>query len=73
MSMPIEECFAVMAAKWADELVITSAGNSSEVWWETTGDTEKTLLSRSLDESVDHVRGRHRHGLSGHAGVGVSR
>jgi sulfopyruvate decarboxylase subunit beta len=58
MSMPIEECFAVMAAKWTDELVITSAGNSSEVWWETTGDTEKTFyLEASMSLSTMFAAG----------------
>ncbi len=58
MPMPIEECFAVMAAKWTDELVITSAGNSSEVWWETTRDTEKTFyLEASMSLSTMFAAG----------------
>jgi thiamine pyrophosphate-dependent acetolactate synthase large subunit-like protein len=58
MPMPIEECFAVMAAKWTDELVVTSAGNSSEVWWETTGDTEKTFyLEASMSLSTMFAAG----------------
>jgi sulfopyruvate decarboxylase subunit beta len=58
MSMPIEECFAVMAAKWTDELVVTSAGNSSEVWWETTGDTERTFyLEASMSLSTMFAAG----------------
>jgi thiamine pyrophosphate-dependent acetolactate synthase large subunit-like protein len=58
MSMPIEDCFAVMASKWSDELVVTSAGNSSEVWWETTGDTEKTFyLEASMSLSTMFAAG----------------
>jgi thiamine pyrophosphate-dependent acetolactate synthase large subunit-like protein len=58
MPMPIEECFAVMASKWSDELVVTSAGNSSEVWWETTGDTEKTFyLEASMSLSTMFAAG----------------
>src|SRR6267154_4112687 len=58
MPMPIDECFAVMASKWTDELVVTSAGNSSEVWWETTGDTEKTFyLEASMSLSTMFAAG----------------
>ena len=58
MAMPIEDCFAVLAARWSDELVVTSAGNSSEVWWETTGDTEKTFyLEASMSLSTMFAAG----------------
>ena len=58
MSMPIEDCFAVLASRWSDELVVTSAGNSSEVWWETTGDTEKTFyLEASMSLSTMFAAG----------------
>jgi sulfopyruvate decarboxylase subunit beta len=58
MPMPIEACFAVMKAKWSDELVVTSAGNSSEVWWETTRDTERTFyLEASMSLSTMFAAG----------------
>jgi thiamine pyrophosphate-dependent acetolactate synthase large subunit-like protein len=58
MSMPIEDCFAVLAERWSDELVVTSAGNSSEVWWETTGDTDKTFyLEASMSLSTMFAAG----------------
>jgi sulfopyruvate decarboxylase subunit beta len=58
MPMPIEDCFAVMKAKWSDELVVTSAGNSSEVWWETTRDTERTFyLEASMSLSTMFAAG----------------
>jgi sulfopyruvate decarboxylase subunit beta len=43
MAMPIEQCFTALASRWTDELVVTSAGNSSEVWWEVTRDTDRTF------------------------------
>jgi thiamine pyrophosphate-dependent acetolactate synthase large subunit-like protein len=53
MAMSIEACFAVLAARRHDEIVVTSAGNSSEVWWETTGDTEATFyLEASMSLST---------------------
>jgi thiamine pyrophosphate-dependent acetolactate synthase large subunit-like protein len=58
MSMAIEDCFAVLASRWSDELVVTSAGNSSEVWWETTGDTDKTFyLEASMSLSTMFAAG----------------
>ncbi len=41
--MKFEDCFKLLASRRTDELVITSAGNSSEVWWTLTGDTESTF------------------------------
>jgi sulfopyruvate decarboxylase subunit beta len=58
MPMPIEECFKVIASRWTDELVVTSAGNSSEVWWETTRDTERTFyLEASMSLSTMFAAG----------------
>jgi sulfopyruvate decarboxylase subunit beta len=58
MSMPIEDCFSVLVSRWSDELVVTSAGNSSEVWWETTRDTEKTFyLEASMSLSTMFAAG----------------
>ncbi len=53
MAMPIADCLSVLAARRQDELVVTSAGNSSEVWWEITGDTENTFyLEASMSLST---------------------
>ena len=41
--MKFEDCFKLLASRRTDELVITSAGNTSEVWWTLTGDTESTF------------------------------
>jgi sulfopyruvate decarboxylase subunit beta len=62
MAMSIEDCFAVLAARRTDELVVTSAGNSSEVWWETTGDTEATFyLEASMSLSTMFAAGMALH------------
>jgi sulfopyruvate decarboxylase subunit beta len=53
MAMPIEQCFAAIAARRTDEIVVTSAGNSSEVWWEITRETEQTFyLEASMSLST---------------------
>jgi thiamine pyrophosphate-dependent acetolactate synthase large subunit-like protein len=58
MAMPIEQCFGVLAEQRSDEIVVTSAGNSSEVWWETTGDTEQTFyLEASMSLSTMFAAG----------------
>jgi thiamine pyrophosphate-dependent acetolactate synthase large subunit-like protein len=41
--MKFEDCFELLISRRTDELVITSAGNSSELWWTLTGDTESTF------------------------------
>ena len=41
--MKFEDCFALLTARRTDELVITSAGNASELWWTLTGDSESTF------------------------------
>jgi sulfopyruvate decarboxylase subunit beta len=58
MPMPIDECFSALASRWSDELVVTSAGNSSEVWWEVTRDTERTFyLEASMSLSTMFAAG----------------
>lgn len=58
MAMPIEPCFAALAAHWRDEIVVTSAGNSSEVWWETTRDLDRTFyLEASMSLSTMFTAG----------------
>lgn len=41
--MRYRECFEYLASRRNDQLVITSAGNSSEMWWEVTHDTERVF------------------------------
>lgn len=38
--MNFRECFAYLASRRTNQLVITSAGNCSEMWWEVTHDRE---------------------------------
>lgn len=52
MALPFEECFKVLTGRWTDELVITSAGNVSVMWYELTHDTERTFY---LDASMSLV------------------
>ena len=58
MAMGIERCFAALADTRADEIVVTSAGNSSEVWWELTRDLESTFyLEASMSLSTMFAAG----------------
>ena len=58
MAMPIEQCFSALAARRTDELVVTSAGNSSEVWWEITRETDSTFyLEASMSLSTMFAAG----------------
>ena len=41
--MKFRECFEYIAGRWNDELVILSAGNCSEMWWEVTRDSERAF------------------------------
>ncbi len=41
--MNYRECLELIAKQWTDELVVTSAGTSSEIWFEATGDTERVF------------------------------
>jgi sulfopyruvate decarboxylase subunit beta len=43
MPMPFHECFTAIAARQTTEFVITSAGHTSEMWWEITHDSERTF------------------------------
>lgn len=53
MAIAIEAALAAIAERRKDELVITSAGTSSEVWWKTTGDTDQTFyLEASMSLST---------------------
>jgi sulfopyruvate decarboxylase subunit beta len=58
MPMPIEACLKTIADRRADEIVVTSAGNSSEVWWEITRDTDSTFyLEASMSLSTMFAAG----------------
>ena len=41
--MRFEDCFRLLADRLKDELIVTSAGNCSELWWEITGETERVF------------------------------
>ncbi|HEY4073158.1 MAG TPA: thiamine pyrophosphate-dependent enzyme [Herbaspirillum sp.] len=43
------DCFKFLAARHTDQLVITSAGNSGQAWWEATRETETAFY---LDASM---------------------
>ena len=43
MAMPMQACFEVLVARWTDQVVVTSAGNSSEMWWRLTSETERVF------------------------------
>src|SRR6185295_16031622 len=43
------DCFNVLAKRRTDQLVITSAGNSGQAWWEATRDSERSFY---LDASM---------------------
>ena len=41
--MRFRDCFEYLAAQRTDELVVTAAGHTSEMWWVVTGDAERTF------------------------------
>ena len=41
--MQYHEAVAYVASRWDDELVVTSAGTTSEIWHSETGDTERVF------------------------------
>jgi sulfopyruvate decarboxylase subunit beta len=43
------ECFRFLASRRTDQLVVSSAGNSGQAWWNVTGDNEGTFY---LDASM---------------------
>jgi sulfopyruvate decarboxylase subunit beta len=47
--MKIEDCFRLLTQRLKDEVVVTSAGNCSEIWWEMTRETERVFY---LDASM---------------------
>ena len=49
MAIPFRDAFQFLAAKKEDELVVTSAGNSSQLWWDITHDLDSAFY---LDASM---------------------
>ena len=47
--MNVEACFRLLTERLKDEVIVTSAGNCSEIWWDMTRDTEKVFY---LDASM---------------------
>jgi len=41
--MKYQEAITFIASRWKDELVVTSAGTTSELWYAETGDTERVF------------------------------
>jgi thiamine pyrophosphate-dependent acetolactate synthase large subunit-like protein len=41
--MNFEACFRLLAGRLKDEIIVTSAGNSSELWWEITHESERVF------------------------------
>ena len=41
--MNFEQCFRYLADRLRDEVIVTTAGNCSELWWEITGETERVF------------------------------
>lgn len=56
--MNYHDCIAYIAGRWTEELVVTSAGTSSEIWYEVTGDTERVFyLEASMSLSTVFAAG----------------
>ena len=49
MAIPYRTAFQFLADQWSDELVVTSAGNSSQMWWDVTRDADRVFY---LDASM---------------------
>jgi sulfopyruvate decarboxylase subunit beta len=47
--MNFEACFRFLADRLKEEIIVTSAGNCSELWWEITGESERVFY---LDASM---------------------
>ena len=66
--MQLRDCFAYMVERWTDQLVVTSAGHSSGVWWDLTGDRDRVFyLTASMSLSSMFASGI----AAGNPGVGV--
>ena len=49
MAIPYRAAFQFLADRWTNELVVTSAGNSSQMWWDVTRDADRVFY---LDASM---------------------
>jgi sulfopyruvate decarboxylase subunit beta len=49
MAMKFEDCFRVLIDRFKTEIVVTSAGNTSELWWEMSRESERVFY---LDASM---------------------
>jgi len=43
MAMDFEACFRLLAERLREEIIVTSAGNASELWWHVTQETERVF------------------------------
>src|SRR5258705_12945490 len=41
--MRFEDCFRLLAGRLKDDIIVTSAGNTSELWWEMSGENERVF------------------------------
>jgi sulfopyruvate decarboxylase subunit beta len=41
--MRMDDCFKLLAGRFQTEVIVTSAGNCSELWWEITGEDERVF------------------------------
>src|SRR3954470_955507 len=41
--MRFEDCFRVLYDRLKTEIIVTSAGNTSELWWQMTGESERVF------------------------------
>lgn len=58
MPMEMEDCFALLARRRTDEIVVTAAGNSSELWWDKCGDLDYSYyLEASMSLSTMFAAG----------------
>jgi len=66
--MNLRDCLSYMVERWTDQLVVTSAGHSSGVWWDLTGDRDRVFyLTASMSLSSMFASGI----AAGNPGVGV--
>lgn len=49
MAIPFRDCFDYFQHRWDDELVVTSAGNSGQMWWDLTKNFDQVFY---LDASM---------------------
>ncbi len=57
--MNFEACFRLLADRLKDEVIVTSAGNCSELWWEITGESERVFYLEASMSLASRVRRRH--------------